>query len=149
VRLALYQPDIAGNVGAAIRLTSCLGIAIEIIGPCGFPLSDRSLRRAALDYGERAEIRLHDDWTGFRSGTSGRLLLLTAAGTQRHLDITYAATDIILLGRESAGAPPEVHAAADHRLRIPLAPGRRSLNMVTAAAIVLGEALRQTEGFAT
>jgi tRNA (cytidine/uridine-2'-O-)-methyltransferase len=158
MRLALYQPDIPQNCGALIRLAACLGVGLDIIEPCGFLLDDRRLRRAGLDYHGLAEVRRHRSWDAFRSALrptspvaaqtgSPRLLLLTTGGDRPYTDFAFAATDILLLGRESAGVPPEVHAAADARLVIPLRPGRRSLNVAQAGAMVLGEALRQTGGF--
>jgi tRNA (cytidine/uridine-2'-O-)-methyltransferase len=150
MRLALFQPDIPQNVGAAIRLCSCLGVGLDVIAPCAFPLSDRGLRRAALDYGEDAALELHPSWSAFMAAPAradGRLVLFTTRAAERYLDFTFAAGDTLLFGRESAGAPEEVHAAAKARLVIPLRPGMRSLNVVTAAAMSLGEALRQTKGF--
>ena len=150
MRLALFQPDIPQNLGAAVRLGACLGVPIDIIEPCGFPLSDRAVRRAAMDYAERAEIIRHASWTRFleapgRSG--GRLVLFTTRGAEPFHRFRFQPTDVLLFGRESAGVPFEAHQAADARLFIPLAPGARSLNVVNAAAMALGEALRQTDGF--
>jgi tRNA (cytidine/uridine-2'-O-)-methyltransferase len=150
MRLALFQPDIPQNLGAAIRLAACLGVALDIIEPCGFPLSERALRRTALDYTSSADIRRHASWTDFRDGqraSGARLALFTTKAAQALHAHAFRPDDILLFGRESAGAPDEVHAAADARLVIPLAPGARSLNIVTAAAIALAEALRQTNGF--
>jgi tRNA (cytidine/uridine-2'-O-)-methyltransferase len=150
MRLALFQPDIPQNLGAATRLTACLGVALDVIEPCGFPLSDSSLRRAAMDYARLAEVRRHASWSLFRteSVTAGaRLVLFTTRGAEPFHRFAFRPDDVLLFGRESAGAPEEVHAAADARLVIPLVPGARSLNVVTAAAIALGEALRQTDGF--
>jgi tRNA (cytidine/uridine-2'-O-)-methyltransferase len=152
MRLALFQPDIPQNLGGAIRLAACLGVILEIIEPCGFPLSDRALRRAALDYGDLARIERHDSWSDFQAAparTEGRLALFTTKGARPFTDFAFEADDTLLFGRESAGAPDEVHAAADARLLIPLAPGARSLNLIAAAAIGLGEALRRTDGFPT
>ena len=152
MRLALFQPDIPQNLGAAIRLAACLGVILEIIEPCGFPLSDRALRRAALDYRDLARIERRDSWTDFLAAparTEGRLALFTTKGARPFTDFAFQAGDTLLFGRESAGVPDEVHAAAGARLLIPLANGARSLNLVAAAAIGLGEALRQTDGFAT
>jgi tRNA (cytidine/uridine-2'-O-)-methyltransferase len=145
LRLALFQPDIAQNVGAAIRLSACLGVCLEVIGPCAFPLDDRRLRRAALDYGTGANVRRHDSFENFEETIApGRLILMTTRGERSFLDHDFAPDDVIMMGSESAGAPAFVHEAASARLRIPLAPGLRSLNVVTAAAMVLAEALRQT-----
>lgn len=153
MRLALYQPDIPQNCGALIRLGACLGVALDIIEPCGFLLDDKRLRRAGLDYHAQASLTRHRSWAAFQAGrqatgaAAGRLLLLTTGGVRPYTDFAYARGDTLLLGRESAGVPEEVHAAADARLVIPLQPGCRSLNVAQAAAMVLGEALRQTQGF--
>lgn len=151
MRLALFQPDIPQNLGAALRLGACLGVPVDVIEPCGFPLSDRAVRRAAMDYAQRAEVQRHASWLRFLEAperTQGRLVLLTTRGAAPLHGFAFRHSDVLLLGRESAGVPLEVHEAADARLFIPLAPGARSLNVVTAAAIALGEALRQTGGFA-
>jgi tRNA (cytidine/uridine-2'-O-)-methyltransferase len=150
MRLALFQPDIPQNLGAAVRLTACLGVGLDIIEPCGFPLSDASVRRTAMDYAEKAQILRHASWSAFqedRARTMARLLLFTTAGAQPFHSFTFRPDDILMMGRESAGAPLDVHQAADARIFIPLALGARSLNIVTAAAIGLAEALRQTDGF--
>jgi tRNA (cytidine/uridine-2'-O-)-methyltransferase len=150
MRLALFQPDIPQNLGAALRLGACLGVAVDVVEPCGFPLSDPAMRRAALDYAAQAEIVRHSGWRAFLEHperTAGRLVLFTTLGAEPLHDFQFRAGDTLLFGRESAGAPPEVHDAAQARLRIPLASGARSLNVVTSAAIALGEALRQTGGF--
>jgi tRNA (cytidine/uridine-2'-O-)-methyltransferase len=148
--LALFQPDIPQNLGGAIRLCACMGVALEIIEPCGFPLSDRSLKRAALDYGGHARVSAHVCWTDFLAAgqrKAGRLVLFTTHGARPFTDFAFEAGDTLLFGRESAGVPDEVHAAADARLLIPMAAGMRSLNVVAAAAMALSEALRQTNGF--
>jgi tRNA (cytidine/uridine-2'-O-)-methyltransferase len=148
MRLALFEPDIPQNLGAFIRLAACLGAPLDIIEPCGFPVDDKRIRRAAMDYVDLARIVRHASWEAFRHDrTPGRLVLLTTSGAARFPHIAFRADDTLLLGRESAGVPPEVHAAADIRLRIPLQRGLRSLNVVLAAAMVLSEALRQTSGF--
>lgn len=145
MRLALFQPDIPQNLGAAVRLAACLGAPLDVIEPCGFPLSDKALKRAALDYGPLAQVRRYPSWAGFLGGRPpGRLVLLTTRGAKSLYDFAFAADDILLMGRESAGVPEEVHAAAGARVLIPLAAGARSLNVVNAAAIALAEALRQT-----
>ena len=150
MRLALFEPDIPQNLGAFIRLSACLGTALDIIEPCGFPLDDRRMRRAAMDYYDRASLTRHASWAAFqRDRPTGRLILLTTQGPARFPEITFRPDDILLLGRESAGVPPEVHQAADVGLRIPLRPALRSLNVALAAAMVLTEALRQTSGFDT
>ncbi len=148
MRLALFEPDIAPNVGTLLRLGACLGIPVDIIEPCGFPLGDRGLRRAGMDYAEQAVLTRHDDWDSFAAARcGGRLLLLTTKADTRYIDFSFQAEDILIVGRESAGAPPAVHTACDHRITIPMAPGLRSLNVAVAAAMVLGEALRQTDQF--
>ncbi|HZQ39633.1 MAG TPA: tRNA (cytidine(34)-2'-O)-methyltransferase [Rhizomicrobium sp.] len=146
MRLALYQPDIPQNAGSLMRLGACLGVGIDVIEPCGFLLADRNFRRAGMDYLKSADIRRHASWTRFREGFSAgeRLVLLTTRGAMAYADFAFQASDTLLVGRESAGVPDEVHAAADARLVIPLKPGLRSLNVAQAAAMVLGEALRQT-----
>jgi tRNA (cytidine/uridine-2'-O-)-methyltransferase len=150
MRLALFQPDIPQNLGAAVRLTACLAVSLEVIEPCAFPLSDKSLRRAALDYGEKAQVRLHPSWTDFLADPArgeGRLILFTTRAAEPYQQFEFQPGDTLLMGRESAGVPDEVHEAAQARLFIPLASGMRSLNVVTAAAMALGEGLRQIKGF--
>lgn len=151
MRLALYEPDIPQNAGSLMRLGACLGVGIDIIEPCGFLLSDRNFRRAGMDYLKSADIRRHQSWTqfhdGFASQAGGRLVLLTTRGAMTYTEFAFSPADTLLVGRESAGVPDTVHAAADARLVIPLLPGLRSLNVAQAAAMVLGEALRQTSLF--
>lgn len=150
LRIALYQPDIPQNTGALLRLGACLGTPVDIIGPCGFVITDRGLRRAGMDYLDMAVMQRHDSWPAFLDALTarqGRLILLTTTATQAYSEFHYAPGDALLLGRESAGAPEEVHARADARLRIPMLKGRRSLNMALCAAMALGEALRQVNGF--
>lgn len=147
MRLALFQPDIPQNLGATLRLGACLGVPVDVIEPCGFPLSDRAVRRAAMDYADQAEVERHASWSSFREARRERLVLFTTQGAQPFHRFRFEPNDILLFGRESAGAPPEVHEAAQARLLIPLVPGARSLNVVNAAAMALGEALRQTGGF--
>jgi tRNA (cytidine/uridine-2'-O-)-methyltransferase len=147
VRLALYQPDIPQNAGSLMRLGACLGVGIDVIEPCGFLLSDRNFRRAGMDYLKSADIRRHASWAQFQNGFEGRLVLLTTRGTMAYSDFAFSPADILLVGRESAGVPDEVHQAAAARLVIPLKTDMRSLNVAQAAAMVLGEALRQTNLF--
>jgi tRNA (cytidine/uridine-2'-O-)-methyltransferase len=148
MRLALFEPDIPQNAGALLRLGACWGVAVDIIEPCGFLLDDRRLRRAGMDYREAASLHRHASWAAFLAGrAAGRLLLLTTKASLPYHRFAFRPDDTLLLGRESAGVPEHVHRTADARLRIPLRPGMRSLNVALAAAIVLGEALRQTEGF--
>lgn len=157
MRLALYEPDIPQNTGTMLRLAACLGVAAEVIESCGFILSDARLKRAGMDYLLRAEIHRHSSWAAFQTWRSAakrthgghRLLLLTTQGDTPYPAFAFAPDDILMVGRESAGVPAEVAQAADARLVIPLRPGMRSLNVATAAAMVLGEALRQTAGFPT
>jgi tRNA (cytidine/uridine-2'-O-)-methyltransferase len=146
MRLALFQPDIPQNAGTLIRLGACLGVAVDIIEPCGFILSDRRLRRAGLDYLALAHVSRHESWEAFRAAQppDTRLVLLTTQAALPYHRFVFAPSDIILVGRETSGVPEEVHRAAATRLVIPMQPGRRSLNVALAAAIVLGEALRQT-----
>lgn len=153
MRLALFQPDIPQNLGSAIRLSACLGVYLDIIEPCGFPLSDKAVKRAALDYGPCANVSRHDSFESFlatRKDTfAGRLILFTTRAAEPYQGFRFQPDDILLMGRESAGVPEEVHAAADARLFIPMQAGMRSINVINAAAMALGEALRQTDGFAT
>lgn len=144
MRLALYQPDIPQNAGTILRLAACLDVAVDVIGPAGFDMSDRNLRRAGLDYLNHVEIVRHLSFAAFLAARRGRLVLLTTAGDTAYTDFAFARDDVLLLGRESAGVPENVHALADARLRIPMREGLRSLNIAVAAAMVLGEALRQT-----
>lgn len=149
MRLALFEPDIPQNAGAILRLAACLDVGVDIIEPCGFVLDDRRLRRAGMDYVDLAGYIRHASWDAFRAARdagdhAGRLILLTTKAADPYDRFAFHADDTLILGRESAGAPQHVHDAADARLRIPMAPRARSLNVAAAAAIVLGEALRQT-----
>jgi len=149
MRIALYEPDIPQNTGTVLRLCACLGIEAHIIEPAGFPTSDRAFRRAGMDYLDAVAIVRHASWRDFdawRRAERHRLALFTTAATVSYLDYRFATDDILLFGRESAGVPAEVHAAADARLVIPMRPGLRSLNVAIAAAMAAGEALRQTGG---
>jgi tRNA (cytidine/uridine-2'-O-)-methyltransferase len=149
MRLALYQPDIAQNAASLIRLGACLAVGVDIIEPCGFLFSDTGFRRAGMDYLEMAQVTRHSSWDGYLAARgAGRLVLLTTKASTAYTGFAFDAADTLLLGRESAGVPAEVHDRADARLRIPLRPGLRSLNVAQAGAMVLGEALRQTDGFA-
>ncbi|MFZ2068681.1 MAG: tRNA (cytidine(34)-2'-O)-methyltransferase [Xanthobacteraceae bacterium] len=146
MRIALYQPDIPQNTGTILRLCACLGIEAHIIAPAGFPTSDRAFRRAGMDYLDTVALVRHSSWQAFeawRRAENHRLVLFTTAAPQAYLDYAYQPDDVLLFGRESAGVPQEVHDSADARLRIPLQPGPRSLNVALAAAMVAGEALRQ------
>lgn len=150
MRLALYEPDIPQNAGAMMRLASCLDVAVDIIEPCGFVLDDRRLRRAGMDYLDSVALSLHTSWRAFaksREDAPGRLLLLTTRGEVRYTEFAFSPDDTLMVGRESGGVPTAVHQAVDARLVIPMAAGRRSLNVAVAAAMALGEALRQTDRF--
>jgi tRNA (cytidine/uridine-2'-O-)-methyltransferase len=152
MRIALFQPDIPQNTGTILRLCACLDVEAHIIEPAGFPVTDRNFRRAGMDYLDHVRLIRHQSWQAFeqwRRDAGCCLLLLTTAAERCYLDHSYRDDDVLLVGRESAGVPNEIHAAADARLGIPMAGGLRSLNVAMAAAIVLGEALRQTEGFAS
>jgi tRNA (cytidine/uridine-2'-O-)-methyltransferase len=144
MRLALYQPDQAGNVGAIMRLAACLGVPLDIVMPCGFAFSDRALKRAGMDYAEIANVVRHESWRTFEAGLAGRLVLFTTAGGTRFPEAQFEPSDVLLFGSESGGAPDEVHARARMRVRIPQAGGTRSLNLALAAGIGLSEALRLT-----
>jgi tRNA (cytidine/uridine-2'-O-)-methyltransferase len=151
LRLALYEPDIPQNAGTLLRLGACLGVPVDIIEPAGFDASDRNLRRAGLDYLHAVSIHRHLSFAHFeawRRETGHRLVLATTRGANRHIDFRFRAGDIILLGRESAGVPEDIHALTDARVAIPLQPGMRSLNIAVAGGILVAEALRQLDGFA-
>jgi tRNA (cytidine/uridine-2'-O-)-methyltransferase len=151
MRLALFQPDIPQNTGALLRLAGCLGLGVDLIEPAGFVLSDRRLMRAGMDYIDLVPLMRHASWEAFlesrRTAHAGRLVLLTTRAETAYADFAFAASDILLLGRESAGVPDDVHRSADARLRVPMVQGARSLNVALAAAMVLSEALKQTDGF--
>lgn len=147
IRLALFQPDIPQNAGTMMRLAACLGVPVDLIEPAGFDLSDRNLRRAGLDYLEALDLSRHASFEAFdawRRSAGLRLVLATTAATRPYTAFGFAAGDVVMVGRESAGAPARVHAAADARVAVPIRPGLRSLNVAVAAAMILGEALRQT-----
>jgi tRNA (cytidine/uridine-2'-O-)-methyltransferase len=150
--LALFQPDIPQNLGAALRLGACMGVGVEVIEPCGFVLSDRGIARAAMDYGALATLTRRSGWAEFQREqrkNGRRLVLFTTKGAQPLHSFAFQPDDILLFGRESLGAPDEVHEAADARVYIPITPPARSLNVTVSAAIGLAEALRQTGGFPT
>ena len=151
MRIALYEPDIPQNTGTILRLAACLGVESHIIEPAGFPISDRAFRRAGMDYLDQVSIVRHTGWTRFdewRRAENLRLVVFSTHATVSYLDHRYGAADILLFGRESSGFPEPVHQAADARLLIPMRKGLRSINVAMAAAMALGEALRQTNGFA-
>jgi tRNA (cytidine/uridine-2'-O-)-methyltransferase len=145
--LALFQPDIPQNLGAALRLGACMGVPVHVVEPCGFPLSDKAIRRAAMDYGEPADVTRHAGWSEFHAQRQGRIVLFSTKAAQPLHDFAFRPDDTLLFGRESLGVPDEVHEAADARVYSPLAAGRRSLNVTVSAAIGLSEALRQTGQF--
>ncbi len=144
MRIALFEPDIAGNVGTILRTAACFGVGVDLIEPMGFAYSDRALARAGMDYARAAQVVRHADWDAFRAATPARIVLATTAGAVPLPDMRFTADDVILLGSESAGVPPHVHAAVDARVRIPMCPGFRSLNVAASAAILLAEARRQS-----
>lgn len=150
MRIALYQPEIAGNVGAILRLAACFAVPVDIIMPTGFAFSDARLKRAAMDYGAAAEVTRHANFAAFdeeRRAAGRRLVLMSSHGAERLPDARFTADDVLLMGSEGAGVPADVHALADMRLRIPMAPGFRSLNIAVSTGIAVAEALRQTGGF--
>ncbi len=151
MHLALYQPDIPQNTGTLFRLAACLGVHAHVIGPTGFALSDRSLRRAGLDYLDALAWTRHDSFAQFeawRAKAACRLVLATTRAETTHVAFQFRPDDVLMLGRESAGVPDDIHASVDDRIRVPMRPGLRSLNVAIAGAIMLGEALRQTGGLA-
>ena len=148
LRLALFEPDIPQNTAALLRTCGCLGVACEIIEPCGFIFSDNHMRRIGMDYMEKVALTHHVDWDSFQSSYPGdRRILLTTKVARPYTAFTFRAGDTLIMGCESAGAPNFVHSQVDERLTIPMVPGMRSLNMATSAAIVMAEALRQLDGF--
>lgn len=150
LRLALYQPDIPQNTGTLLRTAACLGITVDLIEPAGFAITDKTLRRAGLDYLDAAALVRHADWAAFdvrRRAEGRRLVLLTTAGDVAHVDFVFRPGDVIMVGRESAGVPAPVHESADARLIVPMRAGMRSLNVAVAAVFALGEALRQLDAY--
>ena len=144
MRLALFEPDQAGNVGTILRTAACFGIGVDIVEPCGFPFSDRALKRAGMDYAAMAVVSRHPDWAAFEAALPGRLILFTTAASIPLPLVSFELGDTLLFGSESRGAPEMVHTRADLRVRIPQVEGTRSLNLAVAAGIGLAEALRQT-----
>jgi len=146
LRIALYQPDIAGNTGTILRLAACLGFAVDIIEPAGFDISDRNLKRAGMDYIASAALTRHVTWAHFdtwRQTTNRRLVLASTKASGRYTDFTFRPDDILLFGRESAGVPDNVHDRSDARILIPMVEGQRSINVAVSAAMIVGEAMRQ------
>ena len=147
MKIILYQPDIAGNLGAVMRSCACFGLSLDIIEPCGFPLTAKSLKRTAMDYGSPESLTRHNSWQAFSDQPrTGRLVLLTTKATTRLPDFKFQAEDQLLFGRESAGVPDDMHAAVDARITIPMAKNKRSLNLAASVSITIYEALRQTGG---
>jgi tRNA (cytidine/uridine-2'-O-)-methyltransferase len=147
LRLALYQPDIPGNTGTILRLAACLGFAVDIIEPAGFDISDRNLRRAGMDYIAAAALTRHVSWERFeewRHATGRRLVLASTKASGRYTDFAFRPDDVLLFGRESAGVPDHVHDRSDARLLVPMVEGQRSINVAVCAAMIVGEAMRQT-----
>lgn len=148
MELALYQPDIAPNVGTLLRLGACTGVSVNIIEPCGFPFGAKDLKRAVMDYAKFAVVQRHSTWEQFTKAKEGqRLILLTTKTNLPYTEFEFMKNDILLLGRESAGVPESIHKTVDARLTIPMQPGMRSVNVAVAASMVVGEALRQTADF--
>lgn len=147
IRIALFEPEIPQNTGTLLRLGACLGIEVDIVEPCGFAFSDRKMRRAGMDYVDKVSYVRHDSWEAFREKNDHRrLVLLTPRAPISYVDFTFDKGDTLLLGRESDGVPPSVYDEVHHRVTIPMMPDVRSLNVALAGALVLGEALRQTNG---
>ncbi|KZK99277.1 tRNA (cytidine(34)-2'-O)-methyltransferase [Pseudovibrio sp. Ad26] len=148
--IALYQPDIPQNTGTLLRLAACMDVTVHLIEPAGFPLSDHALKRAGMDYIERAKLQRHMDWESFREwqlAEKRRLILMTTKGSRPYTQFAFKKDDLILMGRESSGVPEDIHQIADARLLIPMKNGMRSLNMAVSTGMVIGEALRQTDCF--
>jgi tRNA (cytidine/uridine-2'-O-)-methyltransferase len=148
--IALYEPDIPQNTGTILRLGACLGIAVHIVGPAAFPATEKAFRRAGLDYLDHVRVVNHvsfDTFEDWRKQEGRRVVLLSTQAASAHVDFAYRASDVLLCGRESSGVPENVHRAADARVRVPMRQDLRSLNVAVSLAMVLGEALRQTEGF--
>ncbi|MEX2740925.1 tRNA (cytidine(34)-2'-O)-methyltransferase [Rhizobium mongolense] len=147
LRLALYQPDIPGNTGTILRLAACFGVGVDIIEPAGFDISDRNLKRAGMDYIAAVALTRHASWDRFeewRAQTGRRIVLASTKASVRYTDFAFRPDDILLFGRESAGVPAHVHEKADGRILIPMVEGQRSINVAVSAAMIAGEAMRQT-----
>lgn len=144
LRIALYQPDIPQNVGAAIRLCACLGVALDIIEPCGFPWDDKKIRQSGMDYIGHADITRHNSWNGFlESHKNRRLVLMTTKASKNYIEFDFTENDILIAGRESAGVPLDLHQSIENRIKIEMSGGVRSLNIINATAMITGEAIRQ------
>lgn len=147
MRIALYQPDIAGNVGTILRLCACMGVALDLIEPMGFPWGANAMKRAGMDYADAAHVSRHADWDAFLGTVQGRVVLATTKGAERLDQMRFEPSDILLFGSEGAGVPANVHTRADLRVRVPMCHGFRSLNVAVSAAMILGHALEQTGGW--
>jgi tRNA (cytidine/uridine-2'-O-)-methyltransferase len=147
MRIALYQPDIAGNVGTILRLCACMGVELDLIEPMGFPWGASAMKRAGMDYAHAAQVTRHADWDAFLETVQGRIVLATTKAAERLDRVRFEASDILLFGSEGAGVPDNVHARADLRVRVPMRAGFRSLNVAVSAAMMLGHALEQTGGW--
>ncbi len=151
MRIALFEPDIPQNAGTIMRMAACLGVGVDVIEPCGFLMGDRHFRRAGMDYLNALQWQRHSSWEAFiharDNAGEGRLVLLTTRAETAYTSFRFGTGDVLMVGRESGGVPDTVHAAVDARVRVPMTPGSRSLNVAAAAAMVLGEALRQTGAF--
>ena len=143
MRLCLFEPEIAGNVGAVMRLCACFGVPLDLIEPLGFEWEDKRVRRTAMDYIDHVQMIRHASFDAFREATPGRLILFTTKGDRSPYEFDFRSDDILLFGKESGGVPADVAAISDAKLRIPIKPEVRSFNLATSAAIALGEALRQ------
>ena len=144
MRIALFEPEIAGNVGAVMRLGACFGVPVDLIEPMGFEWDDKRVRRTAMDYIDHVDVTRHGSFKDFRRATPGRLILFTTKGDRSPYEFSFEPDDILIFGKESGGVPAEVAAQSDARLRIPIRADVRSFNLATSAALALGEALRQT-----
>lgn len=147
MRLCLYQPEIPQNTGTILRMAACLGAGVDIIEPCGFPISDRRLKRSGMDYIDKVDYKIHASWDAYLAKNPGRLILLDTAATTKHTDYTYNKDDVLVLGQESCGVPESVKSDVDDMVYIPMQSGFRSLNVAISSAIVLSEALRQLKQF--
>ena len=150
IRLALYEPDIPQNTGTVLRLAACMAVGVDVIEPCGFVWDEKKMRRSGMDYLDHVALVRHASWSAFdatNTANEGRIILLSTKAEQSHTDFSYQNNDVLLLGRESAGVPGHVHEAASARIRIPMAPTMRSINVAMSAAMVLGEALRQLNAY--
>jgi tRNA (cytidine/uridine-2'-O-)-methyltransferase len=147
IRLALYEPDIPQNTGTVLRLAACMSVGVDVIEPCGFVWDEKKMRRSGMDYLDHVDLTRHSSWASFHGANQHRIVLLSTKAEHSHIDFSFQVGDVLLLGRESAGVPDHVHEAASARIRIPMAPTMRSINVAVSAAMVLGEALRQLDAY--